>query len=36
MFEVPREAWTPELESGAPTGPLDLPAELERWGAAAH
>ena len=34
MFEVPREAWTPELASGAPTGPLDLPAELERWGAA--
>ena len=32
MFEVPREAWTPDLISGAPTGPLDLPAELERWG----
>ena len=36
MFEVPREAWTPELISGAPTGPLDLPAELARWGAASE
>src|SRR5688572_29482210 len=35
MFEVPREAWTPDLISGAPTGPLDLAAELERWGARA-
>ena len=36
MFEVPREAWTPDLLSGAPTGPLDLPAELARWGAHAN
>jgi catechol-2,3-dioxygenase len=36
MFEVPRAAWTPDLISGAPTGPLDLPAELERWRAPAQ
>lgn len=36
MFEVPREAWTPDLLSGAPTGPLDLPAELDRWGASTN
>lgn len=32
MWAVPREAWTPEIESGAPTRPLDLGAELARWG----
>lgn len=36
MWAVPREAWTPEIESGAPTRPLDLDAELARWGAAAR
>ena len=33
MWEVPRETWTPELVKGAPVRPLDLPAELARWGA---
>lgn len=32
MWAVPREAWTPEIEHGAPTRPLDLAAELARWG----
>ena len=32
MFEVPREAWTPGLEAGAPIGALDLDKELARWG----
>ena len=32
MWAVPREAWTPEIEKGAPTRPLDLDAELARWG----
>lgn len=32
MWEVPRSAWTPELESGAPVAPLDLEAELATWG----
>jgi catechol-2,3-dioxygenase len=36
MWAVPREAWTPELESGAPVGRLDLDAELARWGAATN
>jgi catechol-2,3-dioxygenase len=36
MWAVPRDAWTPELESGAPVAPLDLEAELARWGAAAR
>ncbi len=35
MWAVPREAWTPEIESGAPTRALYLDAELARWGAAA-
>jgi catechol-2,3-dioxygenase len=34
MWEVPRSAWTPELERGAPIGPLDLEAELATWGSA--
>jgi catechol-2,3-dioxygenase len=33
LWAVPREAWTPEIEHGAPVLPLDLPAELARWGA---
>ena len=32
MWAVPREAWSPEIETGAPTRPLDLRAELARWG----
>ncbi len=32
MWAVPREAWTPEIEKGAPILPLDLDAELARWG----
>ena len=32
MWEVPRSAWTPELEKGAPVAPLDLEAELAAWG----
>jgi catechol-2,3-dioxygenase len=32
MWAVPRAAWTPEIEHGAPTRPLDLQAELARWG----
>ncbi len=31
MWAVPREAWTPEIESGAPVLPLDLDAELAKW-----
>ena len=34
MWMVPREQWG-EFESSAPTGPLDLPRELERYGASA-
>jgi catechol-2,3-dioxygenase len=33
MWAVPRDEWTPEIEHGAPVRPLDLAAELERWGA---
>lgn len=33
MWAVPREAWTPEIEHGAPTKPLDLAAEVARWSA---
>jgi catechol-2,3-dioxygenase len=36
MWALPREAWTPELERSAPVLPLDLDAELARWGAAAN
>jgi catechol-2,3-dioxygenase len=32
MWSVPREAWTPEIETGGYTRPLDLDAELARWG----
>ena len=32
MWEVPRSAWTPELEKSAPILPLDLEAELATWG----
>jgi catechol-2,3-dioxygenase len=31
MWAVPREAWTPEMATSAPTRPLDLDAELTRW-----
>ena len=32
LWSVPRDAWTPEIEKGAPTRHLDLSAELARWG----
>ena len=36
MWAVPRAAWTPEIEQGATTRPLDLQAELATWGATAR
>jgi catechol-2,3-dioxygenase len=33
MWALPRTAWTPEIEHGASIAPLDLDAELARWGA---
>lgn len=36
MFEVPRSAWTPELESSTEIKPLDLQAELAAWGGSAR
>ena len=35
MWRVPREAWG-EFETHATVAPLDLPAELRRWGARAR
>jgi len=32
MWRVPAEAWEQEMAKGAMIGPLDLEAELERWG----
>jgi catechol-2,3-dioxygenase len=34
MWAVPRDSWTPDIEKGATVQPLDLGAELARWGAA--
>jgi catechol-2,3-dioxygenase len=35
MFEVPRETWTPELATTPILRPLDLQAEVARWGSPA-
>jgi catechol-2,3-dioxygenase len=32
MWRVPAQAWEQEMASGAMIAPLDLEAELERWG----
>ena len=33
MWRVPAEAWEQEMSSGGMIAPLDLEAELDRWGA---